>query len=172
MQLSFLCLKIYFARILDVSLGTLRTNYTVHGKILTSGIVAFFEIFVWFIIVKEALNTTLTSPWIAISYSLGYATGTIIGTYLSNKYINTLITVEVITSKATKENIKKIRDEGYGVSIVNTTENFLENKVSSILFITLNSRYLNHLKNTIREIDNSAFIVVNESKIVQNGYIK
>lgn len=171
MTLFLLCLKIFFARIVDVTLGTLRMVHTVKGKTLTAGIIAFIEVFIWFIIAREALNNGVDSIWIAIAYAGGYATGTLLGTFISNRFINTLISVEVITSKATPDNIEKIRLEGFGVSVVNTEFSRDESK-NTILFITLNSRHLDDLKRIIRHIDKNAFMVVNESKVVQNGFIK
>ena len=171
MKLLLLCLKIYFARILDVSMGTIRTIYTVKGKTIISGIIAFFEVAIWFVIVREALNTEFKSIWIMIFYAGGYATGTIVGTYLSKRFINSLISVEVITSKATKKNLDYIRKEGFGVSVVTTTDSY-ENNKKNILFITINSRYLEKLKKIINKIDEQAFMVINESKVVHNGYIK
>lgn len=172
MYLFTLCLKIFFARIIDVTLGTIRTVYTVKGKTFFAGIIAFFEIFIWFTIAKEALNTNIESIWIAIFYAAGYATGTIIGTYISNNFINSLITIEVITDKITKENISKIRNNGFGVSVVDTIYNYQEDVNKKILYITLNSRHLTLLEKEIKLIDPKAFIVINESKIVQNGIIK
>lgn len=171
MTLFLLCIKIFFARITDVTLGTLRTIYTVRGKTVTAGIIAFIEVFIWFVIAREALNTDLQSIWIVIAYSGGYATGTILGTFIANNFVNSLISIEVITTKATIDNINKIRKEGYGVSVVNTVENINDEK-TKILYITLNSRNLEKLKRIIKEIDPSAFLVIKESKIVQNGYIK
>jgi len=171
MSLFLLCLKIFCARIMDVTLGTLRTTFTVRGKTLNAGIIAFFEVFIWFSIVREALNTDTSSIWIAVSYAAGYATGTIIGITISNKFVNSLISVEVISSKATPQNIQKIRDDGYGVSVVNTTDNLGEDN-KNILFVTLNSRNLKEFKKLIYSIDSKAFIVVNESKIVLNGFVK
>ena len=80
-----LCLKIFFVRILDVSLGTIRTLFTVKGKKIIASVIGFFEVLVWFLVVKEALNTDENSIFIAISYSLGFATGTYIGSYLSKE---------------------------------------------------------------------------------------
>ncbi len=171
MTLFILCIKIFLARIADVTLGTLRTIYTVKGKTITAGLIAFVEVFIWFIIAREALNTDLKSIWIVIAYSGGYATGTILGTFIANNFVNSLISIEVITTKATIENINKIREQGYGVSVVNTVENIQENH-NKILYITLNSRNLDKLKKIIKTIDPNAFIVIKETKIVQNGYIK
>jgi uncharacterized protein YebE (UPF0316 family) len=170
MAIFLLCLKIFFARILDVTLGTIRTIHTVKGRTLIAGLIAFVEVFIWFVVVREALNTELNSIWIVISYSAGYATGTMLGTLVSKTFINSIISVEVITSKGTVENINLIREKGYGVSVLETVNSISDKK--QMLFITLNSRNLKDLKHILYQIDSKAFIVVNESKIVQNGYIK
>ena len=170
-MLFVLCVKIFFARIADVTLGTIRTNYSVRGKTMLAGLIGFFEVFIWFLVVKEALNSEINSIWIVIAYSAGYATGTILGTYISNTLVNSLISVEVMTKETSRESIDKIRKEGFGVSVVETVNTYNEEE-ANILFITLNSRNLNKLKRIIREIDEKAFVVINETKVVQNGYIK
>ena len=170
MTIFLLCIKIFFARILDVTLGTIRTIHTVKGRTLVAGLIAFVEVFIWFVVVREALNTELDSIWIVVSYSAGYATGTMLGTLVSKTFINSIISVEVITSKGTIENINLIREKGYGVSVLETVNSISDKK--QMLFITLNSRNLKDLKHILYQIDSKAFIVVNESKIVQNGYIK
>ena len=57
----FLCIKIFFVRILDVSLGTIRTIMTVKNKNLIASIIGFVEITIWFLVVKEAINTEKTT---------------------------------------------------------------------------------------------------------------
>ncbi len=170
MELLVLCLKIFFVRILDVSLGTLRTVITVKGKILYASIVGFVEVFVWFIIVKEALNTDETSLWIAISYSLGFATGTYIGGILSKKFISGNLSVQVITNKAYPKMIEQLRKEGFGVTVIDVEgkDNTLE---KYMLFIEINNKSFSHLHHIIKQCDKNAFIVVNETKYVQNGFI-
>jgi len=171
MELLFLCLKIFFARIIDVTLATLRTVYSVKGKTFLAGLIGFIEATIWFIVVKEALNTDIQSPFIVMSYAGGFATGSILGTLVSKKFVNSLIKVEVITTKATEENVEKIRLEGFGVSVLDILDNS-DDVDKKMLIITLNSKHLEELKRILRHIDRSAFIVVNESKIVQNGFIK
>lgn len=171
MELLFLCLKIFFARIIDVTLATLRTVYSVKGKTLLAGLIGFIEATIWFIVVKEALNTNIESPFIVMSYAGGFATGSILGTFVSKKFVNSLIKVEVITTKATQENIEKIRLEGFGVSVLDILDE-TKDVDKKMLIITLNSKHLEELKRILRHIDRNAFVVVNESKIVQNGFIK
>ena len=83
MELLFLCLKIFFVRIIDVSMGTFRTIVTVKGKRLVATSIGFVEAFIWFLVVKEALTTDIDSIFIALSYSAGFASGTFIGSFLS-----------------------------------------------------------------------------------------
>ena len=168
MELLLLCLKIFFVRILDVSMGTLRTVITVKGKTLYASLVGFFEVFIWFLVVKEALNTDEKSIWIAVAYSLGFATGTYIGGILSKKLIDGNLSVQVITSNINM--VDTLRNEGYGVTVMD-----VEGKDKEIdkymLFIQINKKSMTHLQKTIKNIDNSAFIVVNETKFIENGFI-
>ena len=44
MALLILCLKVFFVRIFDVSMGTLRTIITVKGKNLYASFIGFLEV--------------------------------------------------------------------------------------------------------------------------------
>ena len=117
MTLFILCTKIFFARILDVSLGTLRTIITVKGKNLLAACIGFIEICIWFTIVREALNTDETSMFVMLSYAAGYATGTYIGGVISKKVIRGTVSMQIITANHNLVNV--IRDNGYAVSVMN-----------------------------------------------------
>ena len=168
MNTLFLCLKIFLVRIIDVSLGTARTIIMVRGKGLIASIIGFFEVFVWFLIVREALNTTESGLFIAISYYLGFATGTYIGSIFSEKFIESNLSIEVITEK--KELADKIRKKNYGVSVLNV--NGQEEIPKYMLVIEIKNKKLNSLKKLIDEFDRNAFIMIKETKLVQNGYFK
>lgn len=169
MEILLLCIKIFLVRIIDVSLGTFRTIITVKGKSLYASIIGFIEVFVWFIIVREALNTEVDSIFIAISYSLGFATGTYIGSIISNKFIKTNFSFEIITSKY--EMIDILRDKGYGVTVLDVKGKD-EKKDKYMLLLEIENTSLSDLKNSIRKIDKDAFVIVTETKYVQNGYFK
>ncbi len=166
-----LCIKIFLVRILDVSLGTLRTIITVKGRNTLASMVGFIEVFVWFVIAREALNTDVDSIWIAISYSLGFATGTYIGGVLSDHFISGTLSVQVVTSSKDRRILNKIREEGYGMSVIDIRGKD-DGQEKYMLFIEINKKNMSHLKNMIKKIDEKAFIVVNETKYVQNGYFK
>ena len=170
MTLFLLCIKIFIARIVDVSLATFVTVLTVKGKRLTATLIGFIDVIIWFLVVREALNTKMDSMWIALSYAGGYAAGTFIGTTLSNSLIKGKISVQVILDEMASKEIEKIRTAGYAVSQVGCTGK--DNAKKLMLFIEVDKKHLNDLKKIISSIDKNAFIVVYETKYVENGFFK
>ena len=168
MTLFILCTKIFFARILDVSLGTLRTIITVKGKNFLAACIGFIEICIWFTIVREALNTDETSMFVMLSYAAGYATGTYIGGVISKKVIRGTVSMQIITANHNLVNV--IRDNGYAVSVMNIKGQ--EEIDKYMLYIEVNNKSYDRLMNLVKNNDSKAFIVVNETKFVQNGFIK
>lgn len=169
MQLIYLCIKIFIVRIVDVSLGTIRTVLTVKDKNLLAALIGFIEVFIWFIIVKDALNSDINSILIGISYALGFATGTYLGGILSRIFtIHSTLTVQIIISDKKRKIIDLLHDKGYAVSVLGATGYKNDNKL--LLFIEIEALNLKDLRNTINNIDDSAFIVVNDSRAVYNGY--
>jgi len=169
MELLFLCIKIFFVRIIDVSLGTMRTIVTVKGKKHIASLIGFIEVFIWFVIAKEALNVESTSLWIAVAYAGGYASGTFIGGLLSEKLIKGNFGVQVITSKRDDELVAFLKKSGFGVSVIDVRSQNEQNE-KYMLFIEIDKTRFNDLKKIIKKYDEKAFIVVNETKAVYNGY--
>lgn len=168
MSLLLLCIKIFCVRILDVSLGTIRTVVTIRGNNFWASFIGFFELLVWFLIVEEAMDTAATSIFIAISYAGGFAAGTYIGGVISNKVINTTLTVQIISSKADLL-VEELRKRHYGVTILDIEAK--ENTSKKMLILEINDKKLPDIRSITRNIDNKAFVFVNETKYVFNGYL-
>ena len=94
-----ICIKIFLARILDVSIGTIKSFYVVKEERIISFILSFIEVLIWYYAARAALSLDIDSIFIPISYSLGYATGTYIGTYFSSAYIKGNLTVHITTKR-------------------------------------------------------------------------
>ena len=170
MNIYNLCLQIFLFRIVDVSLGTFVTILTVKNKGVIATIIGFIDVLIWFLVVKEALNTNQESILIAISYAGGYAVGTYVGTFLSNILINGKLSVQVISNYLSKKNIDTIRDNGYAVSEIECIGK--DNDKKTMLFIEVDKKRLKYLNKIIKSLDKHAFIVANETKLVENGFFK
>ncbi len=162
MSLLLTCIKIFFARILDVSLNTIRTTFVIKGKTFIVALIAFIEITIWLLVARTAINVEL-NLWIVISYSGGYTMGTILGTTFINKFVKTNMELIVISTKI--KNTKKIKDKNFGVSILNKDKN------KTILLIETSKKRLDELTTLLKKLDNEAFITIKETKTIINGYM-
>ena len=167
----FICIKIFFARILDVTISTFRTNIMLKGHVFIGFFLAFFEILIWFYVAREALLIEFDSQFIPISYSLGYATGTFIGTFLSQRFINGNVGVQIIIDEDKEELLKALKLRGYSFNIMNIKSGY-NNKAKILLFLEVSRKSYNKLEKLITKYDKNAFIVVSDTKKVCNGIVK
>ena len=168
MSIFYLCIKIFLTRIIDVTLGTFRTILTVKDKILVSSVIGFFEVLIWFLIAKEALETN-SSILIGVFYALGFASGTYIGGIISRKLIKGNLQVQIITNNMTQKQVDKLRENGFAISVMDINEQ--EGKPDKyMLLLEINNKDLKKLQRIIKKEDKNAFIIITETKEVINGY--
>lgn len=170
----FLCLKIFIFRIIDVSMATFRTVIVVKGKSILAAMIALVEGLIWFLVVREALSfesgSMLESLLIAVAYAGGFAAGTYIGTLVSKK-IEGMVQVQIITSSKDDSVIEKIQDEGYALTVIKSEATKFSGE-KYMLFAEIKNSKLNPFKELVNELDPTAFVMVNETKQVYNGFIK
>ena len=168
MELFILCAKIFLGRLVDVTLATMVTLYIVKNKRLTAAIIGFIDVFIWFVVVREALVTESTSLLIPFFYAGGYACGTLLGSKISSKTIKSIITVSIITSDIDAVSQLLLDNKIGGTILKGTGLNSKED--SYIIFSQIDGNKLKKLETIVKKEDPSAFIVVTESKEALNGY--
>jgi len=171
-QLLLFCLLVFVVRVLDVTIATTRLIFMVKGKITISALIAFGESFIWFMLVREALtHTGEGAVFVGIAFAGGFAVGTLIGGIVSGKIITGSMTFMVITDKVATANIDKdIREAGYAVTIIDARGQD-EDTQRHMMFIEVDKKKAANLKSLIKSLDPRAFIVINESHSVQNGFL-
>ena len=166
-----LCLKIFFSRILDVSLGTLCTIFTVKGKSKTASLIGFVQIMIWFLAVRTAFSSDQGGILLALFYAGGYAVGTYVGGLLAKKLIRGTATVQIVSSSRDDTLINAIRDAGFAISVVNVNPSQFGGE-KYMIFAEIDTKRIDELRSLIYSIDSKAFITIQESKFVYNGFIK
>ena len=166
-----LCLKIFFSRILDVSLGTLCTIFTVKGKSKTASLIGFVQIMIWFLAVRTAFSSDQGGILLALFYAGGYAVGTYVGGLLAKKLIKGTATVQIVSSSRDDTLINAIRDAGFAISVVNVNPSQFGGE-KYMIFAEIDTKRIDELRSLIYSIDSRAFITIQESKFVYNGFIK
>ena len=168
MSIFLLCLKIFFTRIIDVTLGTFRTVVTIKDKIVQASIIGFFEVLIWFIIAREALETG-NNILIGVFYALGFAAGTYTGGIVSRYLIKGNLQVQIITNRMNQKSLDDLREKGFAISVMDINEKEGEPD-KYLLLLEINNKDFSKLNRLIKQYDKNAFIIVNESKKVINGY--
>jgi len=150
-------LAIFTARIFDVSIGTVRTIVTVQGRSVIAFILAVFEVTIWITVVSAVIHQVSELPVLIIFYSLGYATGNIVGILVERRLAFGMIILKVFSLKKGKEMAVAFRKAGQPVTIF-AGEGMHEPVLE--LYLACRRRDLRWMIPKVYEIDESAFYVV------------
>lgn len=159
------CLEVFFGRLLDVSIGSVRTIYLVKGKNLIACILAFIEILIWFFVARQILTDKEINLLIITSYALGYAIGTYVGGIVNKYFVKGTLTAMVITINKKDNLIYALKSSKFGVTSIPLEDD------KTMLLVEFNKRNMKKVKDIIKKTDRNAFIIVNETLNVENGYI-
>ena len=160
-------LLIFFLRILDVSVGTLRVMYMVRGDRRKAVPLAFFESLVWVFaisrIMKEVDNTSNM-----LAFAAGFAAGTLVGMTLERWIASGFVLMRVISDVGKERLAGAVRAAGFGVTVVNGEGREGEQE---ILFIVALRRRAQELLELIRRVDDGAFVTVDPVNKAMGGYL-
>ena len=101
-------LLIFFTRIIDVSLGTLRIIFINRSLSHYATVSAFFEVLVWLMVLRQIFQR-LDSPLCFIAYAAGYAAGNYIGIIIENMVSIGKVIIRIITRKQADELVAYLR---------------------------------------------------------------
>ncbi len=163
------CLILFFGRIADVSLGTVKTVLTVKEKSGLAACVGFVEVFIWFLVVRDALNSDYPIAYLALAYALGYACGTFVGGKLAKALVPGHVTVEVITSNRSDVIPHRMREKGYPLTVINVNESEFGDPKYMII-CDVDKKKVEKFKAKIKELDPNAFIIIRDTKAYAGGY--
>jgi uncharacterized protein YebE (UPF0316 family) len=106
---------IFLARIVDVSLGTIRVIYVMRGMKHIAPIVGFFEILVWIFAVGSVIRNL--ENWVcALAFAAGFAAGNYVGIKVESLLSIGHVVIRVITKKEAHDLVWELRNAGFGVT--------------------------------------------------------
>ena len=91
-------LIIVFARVIDVTLGTLRIIFVSRGDRTIAPILGFFETLIWVVVISQIMQN-LNNPMTYIAYALGFALGNYIGISVEDKLAIGHLVVRIFVTK-------------------------------------------------------------------------
>jgi len=161
-----LALVIFAARVVDVSLGTIRHAMIVRGKRFITFCIAFLESLVWVFAVSKVLSD-LSEPMTAFAFALGFATGTFVGMTIENLLKIGDQVVKVFSSKG-KEVAALLRDAGFRVT---EFEGRGRDGQVILLFVQVRRRDAKKVLQAARSFDKNCYLVIEDIRWRQNALL-
>ena len=160
---------IFFSKIIEVAIGTMRIILISKGYKKPGSILAFFEVLLWIFVASTVIMGMTDAPLKGIIYALGFAIGVYIGSIIENKVAVGKILIHVISSKESSiDIISVLRQSGHGVTSLDAHG---KDSDRVVLMIFANRKNKQTIIDLIESINSKAVIVANEVSIVSGGYV-
>lgn len=157
---------IFFARLIDVALGTLRILFISRSMQKIAPIVGFFESLIWlFAISQIVLNLNNIMSYFA--FAAGFASGNYLGIYIEHKLAVGLLSIRVITSEDGTDLQNYLRAQNFGVTSVSALG--VTGKVRLIISV-IKRKDLDVYISIVKKYNPKAFVSVEDIRSVQEGY--
>lgn len=151
-------LLIFIARVIDVSLGTIRVIFIGRGNKFVAPLLGFFEILIWLVAIKQIL-ANLTNVFCYFAYAGGFATGTYVGMVIDEKLALGKEMVRIITRHNAAKLIKALKKMEYKVTVIGAQGP--EEKVH-IIYTIVDRQHLHEVVATIQKYNAHAFYAIED----------
>lgn len=155
---------IFLARILDVSLGTMRIIFISRGMRYLAPVVGFFEVMVWLLAITQVMQN-LTNFITYIAYAGGFTAGTFMGIYIESRIAMGHVSISVLTKKDPAPLLDKLEDAGYRTT---TVESRGKKSTVQMIFTILRRKRLGHAMNIIKSFDKDVFYSIEDVKYLHD----
>jgi uncharacterized protein YebE (UPF0316 family) len=156
---------IFFSRVCDVSLGTLRHVFISKGFRTIVPVLGFFEVLIWIIVVAQVMKN-LNNVACYLAWASGFATGTYVGLYIEERLALGLQVIRIITNQNCDELIEALKQDNHGVTIVDA-----QGAVGPVkmIFTIIQRKNVQAVSKLISKYNPTAFYSVEEIKNANMG---
>lgn len=161
-------LLIFLARIIDVSINTIRIIYVLGGRRFTATVLGFFESFVWLMAIRQIFEHL--DNWICyIAYPAGFAMGIFVGMIIEERIAYGKVIVRIITRKDIQALRQFLIESGYRFTVVPGSG---AEGPESVIFTVLERQELEKLLLNLKEILPTAFYTVEKvNRAAESGTV-
>lgn len=106
---------IFFARVCDVTLGTIRIIMVGRGKRNIAPLLGFCEVFIWIVAIGQLVQH-IQSVTAFFGYAAGFAAGNFVGMYIEDKLAMGTVMVRAILNKDGDQVAGLLHQAGFGVT--------------------------------------------------------
>ncbi|MEO5601097.1 MAG: DUF5698 domain-containing protein [Cyclobacteriaceae bacterium] len=161
-------LLIFFARIFDVSINTVRIIYVLGGRKFTSTMLGFFESFIWLMAIRQIFEHL--DNWMCyVAYPGGFAAGIFVGMIIEERIAYGKVIVRIITRKEIMGLLRYLNQQNFRYTYVNAEG---PDGHENLVFTVLEREKLEVLLQTLKEILPTAFYTVEKvNRAAESGAV-
>ena len=160
-------LLIFFMRIVDVSLGTVRMLLIMRGQKVWAPVIGFFEVLVWLLAAGTAIQH-LESPWHVLGYAGGFAAGNLVGILIEQRLAFGFASVQVFAPSHGQELADALRAFGHGVTQLQGRGR--QGPVDLLMSI-VKRRDLPAISALVNDLAPESFVTVEEPNAIHHGWL-
>lgn len=160
-------LLIFLARILDVSVGTLRIIFVSKGFKGLATLLGFIESLVWVLAISQVFQNL--NSWVTyLAFAGGFAAGNYVGILLEERIAMGSQLIRVITRRDAEALDSYLRQAGYAVTSVDAEG--IDGPVK-LLFTVCKRRDLVKILGIIKSYNPNAFYTIEDVRFVKETYL-
>lgn len=156
---------IFSARVIDVSMGTIRVIFVSRGFKYLAPVVGFFEILIWLLAIGQIMKN-LSNPMCYIAYAGGFAMGNFVGIHIAEKLSLGVVMIRVVTTKDAVPLVDFLKEENYGVTSI---DGHGTNGQVKVVFTIVPRREVGTVVELINKFNPQAFYSIEEVGLVEKG---
>ena len=166
---AVVCLLVCAAKIVEISIQSLKTCMMVKGQRLKAAGLGFLECTIWGLVISTIIGTLGNNLLLLLFYCVGYATGLFLGSTIENKIALGTSNLELIASDESTEKITAyLREHNKGYTVF---EGHGSKDKMNMIFIVLSRKETPAVLRDIRRVsDNKVFVAVSEVSKYAGGY--
>lgn len=157
---------VFLARVIDVSIGTLRIIFVAKGLKYFAAMLGFFESLIWLIAVTQVMQN-LNSWQTYVAFAGGFAAGNYVGVVLEERIALGNLLIRIITMREADELVNVLWKAGYGVTSVDAQG---ESGPVKLIFSITKRRNLGKIIDIIKKYNPNAFYTIEDMRYVNQTY--
>ncbi|MBR2951539.1 MAG: DUF2179 domain-containing protein [Clostridia bacterium] len=163
------CLLVCGAKIVEISIQSLKTCMMVKGQRLKAAGLGFVECIIWGLVISTLIGTLGDNLLLLLFYCVGYATGLFIGSSIENKIALGTSNLELIASDESTEKITAyLKAQGRGYTVFAGQGSV--DKMNMIFIVLPRKETPSVLRDIRRACDGKVFVVASEVSKYAGGY--
>jgi uncharacterized protein YebE (UPF0316 family) len=155
-------LLIFLARIIDVSMDTIRMIFISRGFKKFAPTIGFFQVLVWIITITRIM-ANLENWTCYIAYAAGFAAGNLTGMTIEERLAIGIELIRVVTRRKADQLINSLKDHNYPITSVDATGLYGD---VAVLFIVVKRKQMKEVLDLIRQHNPRAFYTIEDIRFV------